>query len=95
MTKIRIALVAALLAGSASAALAQDFDPNLANRYPVHAGARGSKTFQSFQSAPVRLQEGRNVGSWQQEQQYTRRVPGNQGDTSYGGDWAQSYGGGW
>jgi hypothetical protein len=59
MTKIRIALVAALLAGSASAALAQDFDPNLANRYPAYAGAGGVQT---FQSAPVRLRQGRNVG---------------------------------
>ena len=90
MTKIRIALVAALLAGSASAALAHDFDPNLANRYPAYAGAGAVQT---FQSAPVRLHEGRNVGIWQQ--QYNRRVPGSQGDTSYGGDWAQAYGGGW
>jgi hypothetical protein len=59
MTKIKIALVAALLAGSASAALAQDFDPNLANRYPADAGAGAGQT---FQSAPVRLGEGRNVG---------------------------------
>jgi len=59
MTKIRIALVAALLAGSASAALAQDFDPNLANRYPAYAGAGGGQT---FQSAPVQLRQGRNVG---------------------------------
>ena len=59
MTKTRIALVAALLAGSASAALAQDFDPNLANRYPAYAGAGAVQT---FQSAPVRLREGRNVG---------------------------------
>jgi hypothetical protein len=94
MTKIRIALVAALLAGGASAALAQGFDPNLANRYPAYADPGGVQTFQSFQSAPVRLREGRNVGSWQQ-QEYSRRVPGNQGDTSYGGDWAQAYGGGY
>jgi hypothetical protein len=59
MTKIRIALVAALLAGSASAALAQDFDPNLANRYPAYAGAGGGQT---FQSAPVQLRQGRNAG---------------------------------
>jgi hypothetical protein len=90
MTKVKIALVAALVAGGASAALAQDFDPNLANRYPAYIGAGGAKT---FQSAPVRLQEGRDVGIWQQ--QHNRRVPGNQGDSSYGGDWAQAYGGGW
>jgi opacity protein-like surface antigen len=59
MTKIKIALVAALLAGSASAALAQDFDPNLANRYPAYAGAGAGQT---FQSAPVQLRQGRNAG---------------------------------
>jgi hypothetical protein len=26
--------------------------------------------------------------------QYNRRIPGNQGDTSFGQDWAESYGGG-
>lgn len=39
MTKTKIALVAALIAGSATAASAQGFDPNPANRYPAYAGA--------------------------------------------------------
>jgi hypothetical protein len=53
LTKTKIALVAALVASSASVALAQDFDPNLANRYPAYAGPVA--TSRTFQSAPVRL----------------------------------------
>ena len=38
MTKTKIALAALLVAGTASAALAQgEFDPNPANRYPAYA----------------------------------------------------------
>ncbi len=35
LTKTKIALALALVAGSASVASAQGFDPNPANRYPV------------------------------------------------------------
>jgi len=57
MTKIKIALAALLLAGTASAAMAQgEFDPNPANRYPAFA-APGA----SLRSAPVLLQD-RNSG---------------------------------
>ena len=39
-TKTKIALVAALVVGSASVALADgEFDPNLGNRYPSYSGA--------------------------------------------------------
>jgi hypothetical protein len=55
LTKTKIALVAALVASSASVALAQDFDPNLANRYPAYAAP--AATSRTFQSAPVRLQQ--------------------------------------
>lgn len=88
MTKTKIALAAALMASSASVALAQDFDPNLANRYPAYAGPVA--TSRTFQSAPVRLQQ-HTTQTWSQ---HDRRVPGINGDTSYGGDWMQSYGGG-
>lgn len=87
LTKTKIALVAALLAGTATAAMAQDFDPNLANRYPGYASTAPRAT---LQSAPVRLNQSVVTG-WEQN---NRRVPGNQGDTTFGGDWAQSYGGG-
>jgi len=91
MTKTKIALVAALVASSASVALAQDFDPNLANRYPAYAGPVA--TAHTFQSAPVRLQQQLTTPAWTQNwSEHGRSVPGNAGDTSYGG--MQSYGGG-
>ena len=37
LTKTKIALAIALLAGSASVASAQGFDPNPANRYPSYS----------------------------------------------------------
>ncbi len=50
------------------------------------------------QSAPVRLHQDSDEGFAGLRQtyapQYNRRIPGNQGDTSYGQDWAESYGGG-
>ena len=58
MTKTKIALIAALVIGTAGAAMAEDgFDPNLANRYPAYATAAP----QSFSSAQVGLYQGRNV----------------------------------
>ena len=75
LTKTKIALAAALIAGTASVASADGFDPNLANRYPSHnepvAAAQG--TYQTapvalsrnghLRSAPVRLQ---NQGTFQE-----------------------------
>jgi hypothetical protein len=62
MTKTKIALIAALVMGTASAAMAEDgFDPNLANRYPAYAAA-GASAPQVYRSAPVGLYQGRNVG---------------------------------
>jgi hypothetical protein len=52
--KTRIALATALVALTTSVALAQDFDPNLANRYPAYADPIGSHVV--MRSAPVRLQ---------------------------------------
>ena len=37
----KTALIAALVIGTGSAALATDFDPNLANRYPGYAVPKG------------------------------------------------------
>jgi hypothetical protein len=54
LTKTKIALAAVLFAGTATIASAQEFDPNLANRYPGYNGPAAAT--QSFQSAPVRLQ---------------------------------------
>ena len=86
-TRTKIALAIALIAGSASVASAQGFDPNPANRYPQYTtpegrgsmyigtgtsvaaqnvagqnvAPRGSRT---LQSAPVRLQQGRNAAQF-------------------------------
>jgi hypothetical protein len=54
----KTALTAAIILGTASAALAFEHDPNLANRYPGFTGPIAST--QVFQSAPVALQT-RNV----------------------------------
>ena len=37
----KIALITALVIGTGSVALANDFDPNLANRYPSYAAPHG------------------------------------------------------
>ena len=51
-----------------------------------------------LQSAAVRLRQDSDEGFDSHQPtytpQYSRRIPGNQGDTSYGQDWAESYGGG-
>ena len=76
LTKTKIALAATLFAATSSVAMAQGYDPNLANRYPHLAnpqalgyvdGANAPVRMQqapnaTFQSAPVRLQQGRNAG---------------------------------
>ena len=75
-TKSKAALAVAIVLGSGSLALAQGFDPNLANRYPHLAGpqtygyvaganapARMDQTPNAtFQSAPVQLRQNRDVG---------------------------------
>jgi len=77
LTKTKIALAIALVAGSASVASAQGFDPNPANRYPSYAAPGGPvqpymgnmpRGFASqnvaprtLQSAPVSLYQGRNA----------------------------------
>ena len=68
LTKTTIALAAVLLAGSATIAAAEGYDPNLANRYPAYAdpiyagpsyvGPVARAPHGALQSAPVRLQNG-------------------------------------
>jgi hypothetical protein len=72
LTKTKITLAAVLLAGSATVAAAEGYDPNLANRYPAYAdpfypgASRASPVARAprgvLQSAPVRLQDGRSYG---------------------------------
>ena len=60
LTKTKIALAAALVLGSASAALADgEFDPNLANRYPAYNEPIAGPG--AFQSAPVALHRNHRV----------------------------------
>ena len=52
----------------------------------------------AFRSAPVGLHQNGaeriHSGQGSYTPQYNRRIPGNQGDTSYGQDWSAAYGGG-
>ncbi len=65
LTKTKIALAATLFAATSSVVLAQGFDPNMANRYPAYgnpnASAQAVAPRGTFQSAPVRLYQGRNA----------------------------------
>ena len=63
LTRTKIVLATALFAATSTAALAQGFDPNLANRYPAYASpvTQVVRPQASLQSAPVRLQR-RDVG---------------------------------
>jgi hypothetical protein len=67
MTKTKIALAAVLFAATSSAALAQGFDPNMANRYPSYANPaapapQATTAHRTLQSAPVALRQGRTAG---------------------------------
>lgn len=64
LTKTKMALAIALVAGSASLAAAQDADPNLLNRYPVYNGAATVQP-QGFVSSQVAL---RNNGQLRSSQ---------------------------
>jgi hypothetical protein len=61
LTKTKIALAAMIVAATSSVALAQEFDPNLANRYPAYANPVAAAPHGTFQSAPVRLLHSRNA----------------------------------
>ena len=95
LNKTKLALAAALVAGTASVAMAQgEFDPNLANRYPAYdepAAAAGN-----FRSSAVGLQRpgafrgyepassgaGHLPGAFHQQQQpgYPQSPPGGGGN---------------
>jgi hypothetical protein len=85
-TLVLVAALASASAASASAPPAPDFDPTLINHPPAYSQVAEWKPQPSLsgvsRSAPV----------WS-EPQHDRRFPGNAGDTSYGGDWAESWGG--
>lgn len=59
LTKTKIVLAAMIVAATSSVALAQEFDPNLANRYPAYADPAGPHVV--FGSAPAQLRQSRNV----------------------------------
>ena len=80
------ALMASASAASASAPPAPDFDPTLINHPVAYTQVAEWKPV----SAPSGMSRGAPVWS---EPQYNRRIPGNDGDTSYGGDWAETWGG--
>jgi hypothetical protein len=63
-----IAVVSVLMLGTASAAMAQGFDPNLANRYPAYADPIGTAPHAHLQSAPVALHTGRDTGNYSGQQ---------------------------
>ena len=65
----KIALAAALFAAASTVALAQDFDPNLANRYPGYAAPSAAPTVapRTFKSAPVGLNNQTGTYSGQSE----------------------------
>jgi hypothetical protein len=53
--KLKIAIVSLMLLGTASAALAEGYDPSLANRYPAYADPVAATSHATLQSAPVNL----------------------------------------
>ena len=68
MSITKAILATLVVLGSASLAQAQEFDPNLANRYPSYAepGVSGSSKAHSFVSRDVALPQGtvRSSEAW-------------------------------
>jgi hypothetical protein len=62
MSKLTIAIVSMLMLGTVSAAMAAEYDPNMANRYPAYA-----EPTHTLQSAPVALHDRSTVTSANQE----------------------------
>ena len=75
LNKTKLALAVALVAGTASVAMAQgEFDPNLANRYPAYdepAGATGG-----FRSSDVGLQRSGALRGYEPASRGAGRLPG-------------------
>jgi len=57
LTKTKVGLATALVALTSSVALAQDFDPNLANRYPAYADPIGAPTISRSTSVQLRTRD--------------------------------------
>jgi hypothetical protein len=55
--KLKIAIISLMMLGTASAAMAEGYDPNLANRYPAYAAPVVAAQPAMFQSAPVHFQD--------------------------------------
>jgi hypothetical protein len=85
---VLVAALASASAASASAPPAPDVDPTLIN----HPVAYTQVAEWRPQSAPALSGVSRAAPVWS-EPQHDRRVPGNAGDGSYGGDWAETWGG--
>ena len=58
--KLKIAIISLMLLGTASTAMAEGYDPNLANRYPAYADPAGTAPHATFQSTPVSLRQERH-----------------------------------
>ena len=58
--KLKIAIISLMMLGTASAAMAEGYDPNLANRYPAYADPIGAAPHATFQSAPASLRQERH-----------------------------------
>jgi hypothetical protein len=73
----RIAAAAALVAASSAIALASEFDPNPANRYPAYAAPAAATQVQNvLRTAPVSLNSG-HVATTGQPYEIDRRARGS------------------
>ena len=80
LTKTKIALAATLFAATSSVAMAQGYDPNLANRYPhlanpIASAPQATAPRGNLQSAPVQLRQGRNAGVTNEQPSSSYRGP--------------------
>jgi hypothetical protein len=99
---IKTTFAAAIVVGTSSLALAQGFDPNLANRHPhlaqpqTYGYVAGANTparmdqapNAAFQSAPVRLHQGRNAAQTGGEVNWSAVDSNDRASSPYaGGGW--------
>jgi hypothetical protein len=68
--KLTFAIVSVLMLGTASAAMAQEFDPIPMNRYPQYNGVVAAAPQATLHSAPVALHKDSQVTSANQENWY-------------------------
>jgi hypothetical protein len=55
--KLKVVIISLMMLGTASAAVAEGYDPNLANRHPAYAAPVAAAQHAMFQSTPVRFQD--------------------------------------